>query len=71
MPAGAKVLIDGAPVAATVTCVGAVVNGFCNTSGVRIDLLNPPTTPGLHLLQVQTANGLLSNELLRMQRGVR
>jgi hypothetical protein len=57
------VLIDGVPVAATLTCVGAVANGFCNSSGIRIDLLAPPTQPGLYLLQVQTSNGLLSNEL--------
>jgi YVTN family beta-propeller protein len=63
VPPGAKVLIDGVPVSATVTCVGALVNGFCNASGILIDLLNPPTTPGLYLLQVQTADGLLSNEL--------
>jgi len=63
LPPGAKVLIDGVPVPATVTCNGQAVNGICNVSGIRIDLLNPPTTPGLYLLQVQTADGLLSNEL--------
>ena len=63
LPPGAKVFIDGVPVPATVTCNGQAVNGICNVSGIRIDLLNPPTTPGLYLLQVQTANGLLSNEL--------
>ncbi len=63
VPPGAKVLIDGLPVAATTTCLGAVVNGFCDASGIRIDLLAPPTTPGLYLLQVQTSDGLLSNEL--------
>jgi YVTN family beta-propeller protein len=63
VPPGAKVLIDGLPVAASVACVGAIVNGSCNVSGVSITLTSPPTTPGLHLLQVQTANGLLSNEL--------
>jgi len=60
--AGVKVLIDGAPVAATVTCNGGNTNGICN-SGILIDLLSPPTVPGLYLLQVQAANGLLSNEL--------
>ncbi len=63
VPPGASVLIDGEPAAATVTCVGAIVDGFCDASGVRIDLLSPPTAVGLHLLQVQTASGLLSNEL--------
>jgi YVTN family beta-propeller protein len=63
VPPGAKVLIDGAPVPATVSCVGAVANGFCNASGISIDLLSPPTTPGMYLLQVQTSDGLLSNEL--------
>jgi hypothetical protein len=63
LPPGAKVLIDGVPVAATVTCNGQAVNGICNVSGIRIDLLDPPTQPGLYLLQVQTADGLLSNEL--------
>jgi DNA-binding beta-propeller fold protein YncE len=63
VPPGAKVLIDGLPVAATATCIGAVVNGFCDEAGIRIDLLAPPTQPGLYLLQVQTSDGLLSNEL--------
>jgi DNA-binding beta-propeller fold protein YncE len=63
VPPGAAVWIDGEPAAATVTCVGAVANGFCDASGVRIDLLSPPTAAGLHLLQVQAASGLLSNEL--------
>jgi DNA-binding beta-propeller fold protein YncE len=63
VPPGAKVLIDGVPVPATVSCVGAVVDGFCNANGLSIDLLSPPTEPGMHLLQVQTSNGLLSNEL--------
>jgi YVTN family beta-propeller protein len=63
VPPGAKVLIDGAPVPATVSCVGALVNGFCNGSGISVDLLSPPTTPGMYLLQVQTGDGLLSNEL--------
>jgi YVTN family beta-propeller protein len=68
VPADARVLIDGAPVPATVSCVAGVVNGFCNTSGISIDLLSPPTTPGLYLLQVQTGQGLLSNELpIRVQ----
>jgi hypothetical protein len=68
VPPGARVLLDGLPVPATVTCVGAVAGGFCNSSGVRIDLTSPPTTPGMYLLQVQTANGLLSNELpIRVQ----
>ena len=63
VPPGATVLIDGVPVAATLTCSGQVVNGFCDASGVSIDLAAPPTAPGLHLLQVQTGSGLLSNEL--------
>jgi YVTN family beta-propeller protein len=62
VPPDAKVLIDGAPTPATLTCVGGVVNGVCNGS-VSIDLLSPPTTPGMYLLQVQTREGLLSNEL--------
>jgi hypothetical protein len=63
VPPGATVLIDGVPVAATLTCSGQAVNGVCDASGVVIDLAAPPTAPGLHLLQVQTASGLLSNEL--------
>ena len=63
VPPGAKVLIDGVPVAATLSCVGSVVNGFCDASGVSIDLASPPADPGMYLLQVQTSDGLLSNEV--------
>ena len=61
--ANPKVLIDGAPTPATVTCVGGTFNPTCSTTQIRIDLLAPPTTPGLYLLQVQNPDGLLSNEL--------
>jgi hypothetical protein len=65
---GASVLIDGAVVPGTVTCTGVVTNGLCSSAGIVVDLLDPPTEPGLYLLQVQTANGLLSNELpIRVQ----
>ena len=35
----------------------------CNDEFILVDLAAPPATAGLHLLQIQNPNGLLSNEL--------
>jgi YVTN family beta-propeller protein len=59
----ATVLVDGQPVGATLTCSAGVTNGFCNDGTVAIDLDARPTPDGLHLVQVQNPEGLLSNEL--------
>jgi DNA-binding beta-propeller fold protein YncE len=61
--ADASVLVDGAPVAATLSCVGGSFTPFCSSRVVRIDLTAIPSTNGTHLLQVQNPNGPLSNEL--------
>jgi YVTN family beta-propeller protein len=61
--ANAQVLIDGLPVAATVTCVNGTFSPACTGTQIQIDLLAPPTDPGLYLLQVQNPDGVLSNEL--------
>jgi YVTN family beta-propeller protein len=60
----AQVLIDGKPVAldAPITCaVGTLPN--CTTTAIRVDLAASPAGEGMHLLQIQNPNGLLTNEL--------
>jgi len=63
---GAIPLIDGVPVGldAPVSCAsGSLPN--CNGTGLRLDLAALPAwvSAGLHVLQLQNPNGLLSNEL--------
>jgi DNA-binding beta-propeller fold protein YncE len=63
---GATPLIDGVPVGldAAITCgTGSLPN--CIGTTIRVDLADSPPlqTLGLHLLQLQNPNGLLTNEL--------
>ena len=62
--ANAKVLIDGDPVAldAAVSCVSGTLPS-CATPSITVNLAAPPATAGLHLLQLQNPDGLLTNEL--------
>ena len=65
IPQDAYVLIDGERVVASLDCGGAGGSlPDCLGDWLSIDLANPPTEPGMHLLQVQTPGGLLSNEFL-------
>ncbi len=60
----AKALIDGVPVTldAAISCVsGSLPN--CGTPAIRVDLAASPATVGLHLLQLQNPDSLLTNEL--------
>jgi hypothetical protein len=63
---GAIPLIDGVPVGldAPVSCASGTLPS-CATTAIRIDLAALPAwvTSGLHLLQLQNPNGLLTNEL--------
>jgi hypothetical protein len=65
IPPDAYVLIDGERVVADLSC-GAEGGTLPDCLGdmLSIDLASPPTEPGMHLLQVQTPGGLLSNEFL-------
>jgi hypothetical protein len=60
----AKVLIDGDPVAldTPISCVTGTLPA-CATTAIRVDLAAPPAPAGLHLLQIQNPDGLLTNEL--------
>jgi YVTN family beta-propeller protein len=59
----AVVLVDGQPVAATLTCQsGTFAPIYCSSNVVRITLTTVPPT-GTHLLQLQNPKGALSNEL--------
>jgi hypothetical protein len=60
----AKVLIDGRPVAldAPVACVTGTLPA-CSNPSIRVDLAAPPAPLGMHLLQLQNPDGLLTNEL--------
>lgn len=61
---GAQALIDGVPVAldTPIACQNGTLPS-CNNEFIVVDLAAPPATVGLHLLQIQNPNGLLSNEL--------
>jgi len=63
---GAIALIDGVPVGldAPVSCASGTLPN-CNNTNLRIDLAALPAwvDPGMHLLQLQNPNGLLTNEL--------
>jgi hypothetical protein len=60
----AKVLMDGDAVAldAPISCVTGTLPS-CTGTPIRIDLAAPPAPVGLHLLQIQNPDGLLSDEL--------
>src|SRR5262245_33411632 len=61
---GAVVFVDGqAAQGATLSWSAGVTNGFCNNGNVSITLAARPSPEGLHLLQVQNPQGLLSDEL--------
>jgi hypothetical protein len=60
--ASAPILVDGSPVAGSVSCVGGSFTPFCSSQTVSISLSVVPGN-GLHLLQVQNPNGPLSNEV--------
>jgi YVTN family beta-propeller protein len=63
---GAIALIDGVPVGldAPVSCASGTLPN-CSNTNLRIDLAALPAwvDPGMHLLQLQNPNGLLTNEL--------
>ncbi len=59
----AKLLVDGQPAAGSLSCVGGTFKPFCTSELIEIALDAPPTSAGLHMLQVVTNYGLLSNEL--------
>ena len=61
--ASATIFVDGQRVDGTVACLGGSFAPECDSDRVRISLASPPTSPGVHLLQLQNPNGLLSNEL--------
>ncbi|RIL06462.1 MAG: hypothetical protein DCC71_06550 [Proteobacteria bacterium] len=59
----AAVLVDGAPVAATITCQGgSFAPVYCSSNVVRVTLAAIPAN-GTHLLQLQNPKSALSNEL--------
>ena len=60
----AKVLIDGVPVTldAAITCASGTLPA-CATTAIRLDLAASPAVAGLHMLQIQNPDGLLTNEL--------
>ena len=60
----ATVLIDGVPVAldAPITCASGTLPN-CLSTAIRVDLAAPPAVVGLHMLQLQNPDGLLTNEL--------
>jgi hypothetical protein len=62
---GAKALIDGEPVAldAPISCTIGGTLPNCLNPAINLDLAAPPETVGLHVLQLQNPDGLLTNEL--------
>ncbi len=61
---GARVLLDGRFIQAEVSCRGAETLPNCYKDQIRINFGQVDTSQGMHLLQVQTPDGLLSNEFL-------
>jgi hypothetical protein len=61
---GAIPILDGEPVAldAPISCASGTLPNCANPQ-IRVDLAAPPATAGLHLLQLQNPDGLLTNEL--------
>jgi YVTN family beta-propeller protein len=61
--ADAITLVDGLPVAATLTCQGgSFAPVYCSSNVIRVTLATVPAN-GTHLLQLQNPRGALSNEL--------
>jgi YVTN family beta-propeller protein len=60
----ATVFIDGAPVAATITCTnGGSFTPYCSSERITIDLANSSLPTGLRMLQVQNPKSALSVEM--------
>jgi len=69
IPADAQILVDGRVVEGSVTCgVGGVLPD-CTDDVISMSLEASPDGLGMHLLQVQTPGGLLSNEFLIFMQG--
>ncbi|MBW2243151.1 MAG: hypothetical protein JRH01_14290 [Deltaproteobacteria bacterium] len=60
---GATIFVDGAKADGTVSCIGGGFTPACDTDRVQISLASPPTSSGVHLLQLQNPEGLMTNEL--------
>jgi YVTN family beta-propeller protein len=61
---GARIHVDGELARGQVLCAGGkFAPRFCDTERVEVRLAAPPTSPGLHLVQLQNPQGPLSNEL--------
>ena len=61
--ANPTILVDGQVAAGSVSCLGGSFSPTCDSSRIQVDLTSPPTSSGVHLLQVQNPEGLISNEL--------
>lgn len=61
--ANPTVLVNGQVAAGSVSCLGGSFSPTCDSSRIQVDLASPPTSSGVHLLQVQNPGGLASNEL--------
>lgn len=61
--ADAQLLLDGQPTAGTITCLAGSFTPYCTPGFIQVTLATPPTTAGIHTLQVQNPNGPLSNEM--------
>jgi YVTN family beta-propeller protein len=60
---GSRLLLDGSPVEGEIGCLdGSFGSGFCSSRRLRVALAALPPA-GLHLLQVQSPHGPVSNEL--------
>lgn len=54
-------LVDGQPVEGSVECVGGSFHPTCSSGRVSIRLAQPPSKSGLHILQLVSDGGLMSN----------
>jgi hypothetical protein len=59
----ATLFVDGQPVSGGIACLGGSFTPYCDSELLGLGLTSDPSPNGLHLLQVQNPQGLLSNEL--------
>ncbi len=61
--AGSTIIVDGEQVGGDIQCVGGSFAPFCDSGRVTLTLDSVPSGAGLHVVQVVSPGGLMSNEV--------
>ncbi|MEE2777368.1 MAG: hypothetical protein VYE73_11495 [Acidobacteriota bacterium] len=61
---GSRIFVDGRRVAGSAVCDRGGTLPNCTDEAIRVRLVSPPAEPGLHLIQLQSPQGLLSNDFI-------